>query len=99
MRSQASCIVPPKLLGSEPAKSLDETAFNPAKLTVKAGQDVVWSWDDGSVAHTVTADDGSFDSGRMSSGTYHHTFDHPGEFRYHCQVHPQKMMGTVVVTQ
>jgi plastocyanin len=84
---------------SSPTVILRGIAFNPARLTVKAGQDVVWSWDDGGVTHTATADDGSFDSGRMTSGTYRHTFDHPGEFRYHCQIHPQQMMGTVVVTQ
>ena len=84
---------------SSPTVTLRGTAFNPAQLTVKAGQDVVWSWNDGGVAHTVTADDGTFDSGRMTSGTYRHVFDHPGEFHYHCQIHPQQMMGTVVVTQ
>ena len=75
------------------------TAFNPSRLTAKVGQDVVWSWNDNGVAHTVTADDGSFDSGRMTSGTFRHTFDHPGEFTYHCQIHPQQMMGTIVVSQ
>ena len=84
---------------SSPTVVLHATAFNPARLTVKAGQEVVWSWNDGGVAHTVTADDGSFDSGRMTTGTYRHTFDHPGEFHYHCQIHPQQMMGTIVVSQ
>ena len=84
---------------SSPTVVLHATAFNPARLSVKAGQEVVWSWNDGGVAHTVTADDGSFDSGRMTTGTYRHTFDHPGEVQYHCAIHPQQMMGTVVVTQ
>jgi plastocyanin len=82
---------------TSPGVILRGTAFNPAQLTIKAGQDVVWSWNDGGVTHTVTADDGSFDSGRMTSGTYHHTFDQHGDFRYHCQIHPQ-MTGTIAVT-
>ena len=86
--------------GASPSTvTLRGTAFNPSRLTAKVGQDVVWSWNDNGVAHTVTADDGSFDSGRMTSGTFRHTFDHPGEFAYHCQIHPQQMMGTIVVSQ
>jgi plastocyanin len=84
---------------SPPSVILRGTAFSPSRLTAKVGQGVVWSWNDNGVAHTVTADDGSFDSGRMTSGTFRHTFDHPGEVTYHCQIHPQQMMGTIVVSQ
>ena len=84
---------------SSPTVVLRGTAFTPSRLSAKVGQDVVWSWNDGGVAHTVTADDGSFDSGRMTTGTFRHTFDRPGEFSYHCQIHPQQMMGTIVVTR
>ncbi len=73
-------------------------AFHPSELRAKVGQDVVWSWQDHGIAHTVTADDGSCDSGRQMGGEYHHVFDHPGKFAYHCRVHPDRMMGTVVVT-
>jgi plastocyanin len=44
----------------------------------------------------VTADDGSFDSGRWTEGEFTRVFDQPGEFRYHCEVHA-RMKGTVVV--
>jgi plastocyanin len=84
---------------SPPTVILRGTAFSPSRLTAKVGQDVVWSWNDDGVAHTVTADDGSFDSGRMTTGTFRHTFDRPGEFTYHCQIHPQQMTGTIVVSQ
>lgn len=71
-------------------------AYNPKRLTTPAGREVVWKFDDSGVTHTVTADDGSFDSGRMASGEFRRTFDQPGEIAYHCEVHA-RMKGTVVV--
>jgi hypothetical protein len=71
-------------------------AFNPPRIHVGVGQDVVWSWQDGRTPHTVTADDGSFDSGRRTGGELRVTFNHPGEFTYHCRVHP-RMAGSVIV--
>ena len=50
--------------------------------------------------HTVTSDPGAartFDSGILrTGGTYSLTFDTPGSFAYHCDVHPE-MTGAVVV--
>ena len=77
---------------------IHDIAYNPAKVTTKVGDEVVWSFDDNGQAHTVTADDGAFDSGKMTSGQFKHTFDKPGEYAYHCEVHPDKMHGLVVVT-
>ncbi len=71
-------------------------AFNPPRIHVAVGQDVVWSWQDGGTPHTVTADDGSFDSGRRTGGDLRVTFNHPGHFTYHCRVHP-RMAGSVIV--
>ncbi|HEV7535623.1 MAG TPA: copper-binding protein [Acidimicrobiia bacterium] len=70
-------------------------AFTPASFTITAGQALVWSFDDGGVAHTVTGD--GFDSGQKTTGLFSHTFATPGTFGYHCSVHPA-MKGTVVVT-
>ena len=39
-------------------------AFNPKEVQTSVGKEVVWTFDDGGLEHTVTADDGSFDSGR-----------------------------------
>jgi plastocyanin len=75
-----------------------DIAFNPAQITTKVGDVVVWSFDDNGQAHTVTADDNSFDSGMMTTGEFRHTFDKPGTYAYHCHVHPDRMMGTVIVT-
>jgi hypothetical protein len=59
---------------------------------------VTWT-NAGSRQHTVTADDGSFDSGRLDPGEqFSQTFDQPGTFTYFCGFHPE-MQGSVVVTE
>ncbi|MGH2652131.1 MAG: plastocyanin/azurin family copper-binding protein, partial [Actinomycetota bacterium] len=71
-------------------------AFNPKEISTGAGHTVTWIFDDTGLGHTVTADDGSFDSGTMSSGEFKRTFDGPGQIGYHCNVHA-RMKGTIVV--
>lgn len=72
-------------------------SFNPKEVHTTVGKPVTWTFDDGGLEHTVTADDKSFDSGRKSSGTYPLTFSAPGTIAYHCEVHA-KMHGTIVVS-
>ncbi len=77
--------------------TIQNFAFSPTPITVTAGSTVTWVNRDG-VAHTVSADDGSWGSGNLAQGaTYSHTFDKPGTYTYHCAIHPY-MHGTVVVT-
>jgi len=72
-------------------------AFGPATITVKPGTTVTWTQQDED-QHTVTANDGSFTSSPLVTGTtYTHTFTAPGTYQYHCSIHPF-MHGTVVVT-
>ncbi len=71
------------------------TAFTPATFTITAGQALIWSFEDGGLAHTVTAD--GFDSGPKPTGLFSHTFAAPGTVAYHCSIHPA-MKGTVTVT-
>lgn len=81
---------------SGPAVDIKGFAFGPASLTVSAGDTVTWSNND-AVAHTVTASDGSFDSGTVAPGeTFTFTFPAAGSFDYVCSFHPN-MTGTVVV--
>lgn len=70
-------------------------AFSPTPLTVKAGTAVEIKNTQG-VAHTFTADDGSFDLELDPNGGASHTFKTAGSFAYHCEIHPT-MKGTVVV--
>lgn len=75
-------------------------AFHPDSLTVPAGTTVTWTNSDG-VAHTVTWDDRSVDSGLVQPGdSYSYTFDSPGTYAYFCIPHGSPgagMHGTVVV--
>jgi plastocyanin len=75
---------------------IKDFAFNPASITITTGTTVTWTNND-TVPHTVTAKDGSFDSGTISPGdSFTHTFDAAGSFDYACNFHPN-MLGTVVV--
>lgn len=77
--------------------SIHDFAFIPGQLAIAAGDTVVWTNEDGT-DHTVTADDGSFDSGAFGQGgTSSRTFTLSGTFPYHCDIHPE-MTGTVTVT-
>ncbi|MGZ5501096.1 MAG: cupredoxin domain-containing protein [Nitrososphaeraceae archaeon] len=73
-----------------------DLSFDPPQISVPAGSTVSWTNDD-SIQHTVTSDEGLFDTGPISPGdTFDNTFDTSGEFGYHCAIHPF-MTGVVIV--
>lgn len=73
-------------------------AYQPKAASVKKGDTVEWDWVDTGVSHTVTAEDGSFDSGLCAAGAkFFVTFSNAGTVNYHCTIHAQ-MTGTVTVT-
>ena len=72
--------------------------FDPSTATVTAGQSVEWDFADNSgTPHTVTANDGSFESCSQTSGKFVVTFSKAGDVQYHCTLHAQ-MLGTVKVS-
>ena len=92
----------------------DALTFEPATMTIPRGTSVTWR-NTSQVAHTVTDDPSKaaisadavlpagtqpWDSGSIDpTGTYSHTFDVPGTYRYFCQPHEAAgMVGTLVVT-
>ncbi len=76
--------------------SVFDFGFAPANRTVNVGDTVSWA-NTGVAPHTVTANDGSFDSGFMFSGDpFSRRFDAPGAFAYFCSIHPE-MVGTITV--
>ena len=83
--------------GSQAKVTISNFAFDPAVVTIKAGQTVVWTNQD-SAAHTVVADDNGWKSPTIAQGsTFSQTFTTAGTFAYHCSIHPT-MKATVVVT-
>src|SRR6478735_5759681 len=78
------------------AVSIMGMAYSPATLTVTAGATVTWTNND-AMAHTVTADDNSFDSGTINpGGKYSKVFATAGTIAYHCTIHPT-MKASIVV--
>ena len=72
--------------------------YSPATVVVIIGQNNTVNFVNKDTApHTVTADDGSFDSGNIAVGAnWTYTFTTPGTFHYHCSYH-NWMHGTVIV--
>jgi plastocyanin len=71
--------------------------FNPKRIEIAAGTTVRWTNTD-PLVHTITADDGSWDSGPIEPGkSWSHTFTQAGEYAFHCTPHP--FMKAVVVVR
>jgi plastocyanin len=70
--------------------------FDPARLSVAPGTTVVWV-NRGAHPHTVTAFDGSFDSGVLMPGdAFAVTFGGSGTVWYFCEIHPSMTGGVTV---
>lgn len=68
--------------------------FSPADLTVGVGDTVTFTNMDGA-PHTGTADDGSFETGKLAKGTSATvTIAAAGDFAFHCKIHPA-MKGVI----
>jgi plastocyanin/predicted lipoprotein with Yx(FWY)xxD motif len=83
--------------------SINDNAFDPKTITVNVGDTVTWTIA-GQNEHTVTADNGSFNSDDLKAGektSFTFTFTKAGTFAYYCKYHGgpggQGMSGTVVV--
>lgn len=78
------------------ALQISDFAFSPDRLTVDAGDEVTVRNDDGTT-HTVTAEGDGFnvEVGSGDTATFGAPED-PGEYAFHCTIHPQ-MQATLVV--
>ncbi|CAN5419478.1 hypothetical protein BH10PSE6_BH10PSE6_05070 [soil metagenome] len=72
-------------------------SYTPDALMIEKGHKVIWTVQSGK--HTVTADDGAFDSGDVTkdSPPFEVTFNDAGEFGYFCAHHSEGMTGKVTV--
>ena len=92
----------PRAVAAQPAPAaaaeveIDQFAFVPQRITVKAGTTVTWINED-DVPHTVASSNKLFKSKALDTGDkFSFTFTTPGTYAYFCSVHPH-MTGTVVV--
>lgn len=71
-----------------PHVAITQSRFDPTAITVPIGTTVSFQNTD-PFAHTVTARDGDFDSGRLEQDqTFTVQFSAPGTFAYFCEIHP-----------
>src|SRR3954453_3880534 len=72
--------------------------FIPEELHVTPGTAVLWT-NSSPLGHTVTSEDGTYDSGTLDPGaTFTWTFYSPGTFAYFCVPHKAiGMVGVIVV--
>lgn len=87
--------------GADATINMNQTSFDKAEVHVAPGQIVLWSNPNGP-AHTVTADDGSFNSGDVTPGaSFSMEFDTPGSYPFYCEYHGDVggvgMSGVIVV--
>lgn len=94
----STSVRPVPLLAVVDVGAYDKLGFNPKSLTVIPGTIVRWV-NYGKEGHTVTSDDGYFDSGPLAPGaTFYVLFYKPGTYHYTCRPHGKMgMVGTVVV--
>jgi plastocyanin len=88
------------------ARPLRQWATSSTKdIQINPGDTVVWTMMSNQPLHTVTANDGSFDSGNTlnhNGATFSHTFSTANvTLNYHCKVHQAccGMQGAVIVGQ
>jgi plastocyanin len=103
----APSVVPASIVPATPMPTICATscsvkvvdgAYLPRTLNIKVGAEVTWS-NASCDGCTVTFPDISLDSGSMAIGAmFKHTFTEAGSFAFHCRLAPDKMKGTIIVT-
>ncbi len=81
-------------------------AYTPQTLRISVGTRVTWTNQD-LIRHTVTSNDGLFDSGTLTANvegpgkeaTFSYTFTEAGTYKYHCTLQPNipEEQGEVIV--
>lgn len=97
LAAMAACGGGEKTKASGPEVVAKDLSFKPAKISVKLGAEVTWTFEDKGTSHNVTAEDGSFRSDNLAEGAFAHRFEKAGSFSYICTIHPNQMRGTVDV--
>ena len=84
--------------GATSTVTIQNMAFTPDTLTVKAGTTVTW-YNMDEVPHTVVDLNGRFSSPSIAPGySYAYPFTVVGTYTYHCTIHPEMKTGVIIVT-
>jgi len=86
------------------ANDVGTSHWEPANVTINAGEQVTWEFDEAATSHDVTATGGNWTS---PDSTSHGpgsppvvaTFDEPGTYTFVCSIHPATMAGSVTVEE
>jgi plastocyanin len=74
--------------GGHAGVTIEYASYQPRQLDVLMGDTVTWT-NVSARGHTVTAEDGAFDSGRVNGDEHFvHTFAETGAYPYYCRLHP-----------
>jgi plastocyanin len=75
--------------------TINDLAFSPAEITVKAGDTVEWVNND-FIDHTATATSGEWDVMIVAGQSARQEMTKTGTIKYFCRVHPD-MTGTITI--
>ena len=93
---QGVVVVPTTELRAVDIFLIEDDYFEPTDAVVDPGTTLMWV-NRSQEQHTVTADDGQFDSGVLNPGdSFLTTVEGSGTLTYHCELHPE-MTGSITV--
>ena len=93
---QGVVVVPTTEISTIDILLIEDNYFEPTDALVEPETTLMWV-NHGQEQHTVTADDGQFDSGVLNPGdSFLTTVEGSGTLTYHCTLHPE-MMGSITV--
>ena len=93
---QGVVVVPTTEIRAVDVFLIEDNYFEPTDAVVDPGTTLMWI-NRGQEQHTVTSDDGQFDSGVLEPGdTFLTTVEGSGTLTYHCTLHPE-MTGSITV--
>jgi plastocyanin len=93
---QGVVVVPTTEIRAVDVFLIEDDYFEPKDAVVDPGTTLMWI-NRGQEQHTVTSDDGQFDSGVLEPGdTFLTTVEGSGTLTYHCTLHPE-MTGSITV--
>ena len=86
------------------ASDVGTSHWEPANVTIDAGEQVTWNFTDAATSHDVTATGGNWTSPDSTShgpgsAPVVATFDEPGVYTFVCSIHPSTMQGSVTVEE